>query len=299
MPYHTVIPLSGFPPECEGHIEFADGFVLGPVPEWVRADSLLKNLSKWDQERVTTATAAFAARYDASALGDPDPNWPGPKPRAIQESKYDAGVLANLSLWLARPSPVNFTVVVHGPEYPSGPVAQRVTTHSPLLCHPRDVGRLTRDDLVVAARLHSSLISIGRASGLWTVIRSVWAGLQMNIEAVRCILFWVALEAMFGPEDGREITYRLSQRLGLFMGGSRDDKRGLFDLARRGYTFRSKLVHGRWKQDANSTDRMAEAEDMVRTAFVRILLDSSMVKLFSGNDREAFLDELAFMDGPT
>lgn len=295
MPYHTVIPLSGFPPEWRGQVEFGDGFVLGPVPEWVRADSMLKNLNKWDQQRVDTANVAFATRYDASALGDPDPNWPGPNPRAIQETKYETGLLANLSLWLARPSPVNFTVVVHGPEYPSGPVAQRVTAHSPLLCHPKDVKPLTKDDLIVAARLHSSLVSTGRTTAMWTAIRSVWSGLQMNSEPVRCILFWVALEAMFGPEDGREITFRLSQRFALFMGKSKDEMRNLSATAKRGYAFRSKLVHGRWKQDSNSTDRMAEAEDMVRSAFVRILLDPSMVDLFSGNDREAFLDELAFL----
>ena len=151
MPYHTVIPVSGVDLEPGNEVQFAGGFVLGPVPQWVRSESMLENLSKSDQKHVENATVAFAVRYDAAALGDPDPNWPGPTPRAIQESKYDAGVLANLSLWLARPSPAGFTVVVHGPEYSSGPLAQRVTAHSPLLCHPQDVNaQLTLDDLARA-----------------------------------------------------------------------------------------------------------------------------------------------------
>lgn len=35
MAYHTVIPLRGFRPECQGQIEFDDGFVVRPVAQRV------------------------------------------------------------------------------------------------------------------------------------------------------------------------------------------------------------------------------------------------------------------------
>src|SRR5262249_11941342 len=101
--YHTVIPLHNTRLDLPDRIEFADGFTLGPVPEWVRADSILKDLNSWDRRRVSEARYAFVATYGAHALGDPDPDWKGDEPRAIQDAKYEAGVMANLALWLAKP----------------------------------------------------------------------------------------------------------------------------------------------------------------------------------------------------
>jgi hypothetical protein len=299
--YHSVIPLHNLHLVLERAEEFGDGFVLGPLPEWVRADSILKDLNSWDRRRVGEAKLAFRATYDAFALGDPDPEWKGPEPRSIQDAKYEVGVLANFALWLAKPSPAGFTVVVHGPELSSGPHAQRTSTHSPLLSHPRDaLGHFTADDLALAARLHVGLVEIlknRRDTGLWTAVRSAWAGLQMNIEAVRCALFWVALEALFGPEDGREITYRLSQRIGFFLGCDRSEARELFTTAKRGYGFRSRIVHGHWKMDPEGEARMAEVEQFLRRSFNRILGDIGLVKIFAERARERFLDDLVFNNG--
>lgn len=301
--YHTVVPLHNLHLDLERLEEFGGGFVLGPLPEWVRADSILKDLNKWDQRRVGDAKWAFSATYEAFALGDPDPDWKGLDPRAIQDAKYEVGVLANFALWLAKPSPAGFTVVVHGPEHSSGPLAQRASTHSPLLCHPRDVlGHVTADDVALAARLHVGLVEIvkeRRDTGLWTAVRSAWAGLQMNIEAVRCALFRVALEALFGPEDGREITYRLSQRIAFFLGRDRSEARELFTTAKRGYAFRSRIVHGHWKKDPEGEARMAEAEQLLRRSFTRILGDDELVKTFAERARERFLDDLVFANGAT
>jgi hypothetical protein len=116
----------------------------------------------------------------------------------------------------------------------------------------------------------------------------------MNIESVRCLLFWVALEALFGPEDGREITFRLSQRIGFFLAVNRQEARQLFEMAKAGYGFRSKIVHGRWKQDPNATKRMAEAESLFRSAFIRVLETPELIETFATKKREAFLDGLAF-----
>jgi hypothetical protein len=102
------------------------------------------------------------------------------------------------------------------------------------------------------------------------------------------------LEAVFGPEDGREITYRLSQRVGFFLGASRVEARQLFDTAKAGYGFRSKIVHGQWKEDLNATKRMAKAEILFRLALVRILQDLALVTTFSTKKRENFLDSLVF-----
>jgi len=139
-------------------------------------------------------------------------------------------VLGNLALWLTKPSPVCFTLVIHAPQVEDEPVAQQIQTHGPmLLCHPRDIGaRITASDLGVAQRLHRGLVAVEPTSAVFTAIRATWAGLQMNIAAIRYALFWIALEALFGPEDAREITYRLSQRLALFLAADRREAKDLF-----------------------------------------------------------------------
>jgi hypothetical protein len=256
---------------------------------------MLESLSAIDREGVKTATHAFLLTYSADALGTPDPDWKGPEPKSIQESKYELGILANLALWLVRPSPACFHVVIHAPQFGSEPVIQQIERTSELLCHPGDVeSRFTEDDLSLDATYHEALVKVPRETALWTAIRAAWGGLQMNVESIRFLLFWVGIEAMFGPEDGREITFRLSQRLGLFLGETKADARQLFDLARAGYGFRSKIVHGQWKEDPNATKRMAEAESLFRHAFARILSDQQLVSTFTSKQREQFLDSLAF-----
>ncbi len=299
--YHTVVPIHNLNLELQQPVQFGHGFRLGPLPEWVLKDSMLEDLNRLARERVADSKLAFVATYDATALGDPDPDWKDERPRGIQDAMYEAGVMANLALWIAKPSPAGFTVVIHAPEFPSGPLAQRVSTHSPLLCHPRhDPQPMHLSDIDLAARLHLGLVEVmknGRDSSLWTVARALWAGLQMDNPPIRCTLFWVALEALFGPEDGREITYRLSQRLGFFLGHDRSDARDLFATAKRGYAFRSRIVHGNWKKDPEADDRMVEAERFARQSLLRILKEEELIQTFSSRARESYLENLVFTGG--
>lgn len=293
--FHTVAPINNVTLAGDARFEFAGGLLLTAKPPWVDREPMLQSLSNHDQEEVRLATHAFVVTYEAAALGDPDPAWTGDKPRSIQDTKYDHCVLGNLALWLSRPSPVHFAVVIHAPRFGDEPVAQQIIWGSPLLCHPKDEDvQITAEDIPLAISLHSSLLALGQDGAVWTAAMATWAGLQMNFEVIRFILFWIALEALFGPEDAREITYRLSQRVGFFLSGARAEARALFSLAKRGYAFRSKIVHGRWKEDADSVTRMAEAEDLVRRSLVRILEDSTLTAQFSGTAREAFLDDLVF-----
>ena len=107
-------------------------------------------------------------------------------------------------------------------------------------------------------------------------------------------LLWIALEALFGPEDAREITFRLSQRVALFLAEDRAEAKQLFTMVKKAYSFRSKIVHGRWKEEPDSLVRMAEVENLVRRSFGRILSDEAVRDTFVGNGREAYLDDLAF-----
>jgi hypothetical protein len=296
--WHTVTPLHYVDLDVEARFDFAGGLVLTILPDWIRKQRLVKSLSSEDRQALELATHGFVVSYDAASLGDPDPEWKGAKPKSIQEGKYELTLLANLALWLSRPCPVCFIVVLHAPQFDSEPTVQRITQHSPLLCHPGDPdARITAQEMDLAGRLNSSLVSIHRDTAVWTAVRATWAGLQMNIEEIRYSLFWIAIEALFGPEDAREITYRLSQRVALFLAKDRSAARELFAKARSGYGFRSKVVHGRWKENAKSQVLMADAERLVRESLLRLLQDDELMNAFCGKKREAFLDDLIFSVG--
>ena len=293
--FQTVVPIRNVDLGPDTTVEFAGGLRLAPKPSWMSTQSILRRLSEIDREDTNSASHAFVVSYEAASVNDPDPSWDGAYPKLIQESKHELCVLANLALWLARPSPASFSVVVHAPQFGAEPVAQQVQRVSRLLCHPNDEHvRITDADLASAVTLHQGLSSIERKAALFTTIRAVWAGLQMNREEVRFVLFWIALEALFGPEDAREITYRLSQRLGFFLGRDRSEARDLFTTSKNGYAFRSKIVHGRWRDDVAATTRMAETETILRRSMVRVLESPKFIDVFSGKQREAFLDDLIF-----
>lgn len=293
--YHTVVLLQNVTLDPSARFEFAGGVLLTATPPWVPKEKMLKGLSEWDRKAVQESSSALIATYEAAVLGDQDPAWSGTEPKSIQETKYELCVLANLALWLQRASPAHFVVVLHAPEFDDTIITQQISRHSPLLCHPRDVdNRITATDMPIAAQLHRSLAAVTRDTSLWTAIRATWAGLQLNVETIRYALFWMALEALFGPEDAREITFRLSQRVALFLAEDRAEAKELFSLVKKGYGFRSKIVHGRWKEDPDGITRMAEVEDLVRRSFGRILSDDVPRETFSGKAREAYLDELAF-----
>jgi len=293
--WYTVTPLHNLELSSDARFEFADGLVLAAVPDWVAKDRVVENLDSRNRRALAEATHGFVAEYEAASLGEPDPAWKGPQRKSIQETKYELTVLGNLALWLSRPSLVCFNVVLHAPQIGGQPFVQRLEQHSTLLCHPQDIGNtLSAEDIDFARMLHSSLALLPRGNAMWTAVRATWSALQMNEEEVRYLLFWIALEALFGPEDAREMTFRLSQRVSLFLAENPSEARDLFARAKTGYAFRSKVAHGRWKENPDGLALMAEVETFVRRSLVGLLQDPELTKTFLGNDREPYLDDLVF-----
>jgi hypothetical protein len=105
------------------------------------------------------------------------------------------------------------------------------------------------------------------------------------------------LEALFGPEGPSETTYRLAQRIALFLGETREDKRRLFDEAKQAYSWRSKIVHGRRlsKLIPEKSEKLSVvAEDLIRAAFVKIVNAPELLRQFDSTNRDEFLDGLSF-----
>jgi hypothetical protein len=291
----SVIPLHNFAFDRDEPVEFGAGLKLCRIPPWLKNDPLAQRLGARDRDALEAATHGFVAEYDAASLGDPDPTWKGATPKSVQDTKYEMAVLANFALWLAGPSAVCFVLVFHAPRFGEQWTAQQCEKHTPLLCDLKDVGAvLTEDDVQQSRRLHIALAGLPRNNAVWTAVRSGWAALQMNMEEVRYLLWWIALEALFGPDDAREISYRLAQRVALFLAADRESARNMFLAAKKGYSARSQVVHGHWRANPESDELMATTEAMIRQSMTRILLDDHLEERFLGRDRETYLDELLF-----
>src|SRR5258707_1270312 len=98
----TVVPLHNLALDAGTSAEFGAGFVFQDVPQWLRDEPILKDLSRHDRASFLATKHALVAEYEAAAIGEPDANWKGQNPKSIQEVKAEAAILANIALWLRQ-----------------------------------------------------------------------------------------------------------------------------------------------------------------------------------------------------
>jgi hypothetical protein len=210
--------------------------------------------------------------------------------------------MANLALWLVQPSPVCYTSVLHGLRHQIPPgacrisILQQLETHTPLYCHPDDVEKQPSvEQIQQAGELFNILRSISRGNAVWTAMRSVWAALVTPHRDIRYSLFWIGLEALFGPENsGSEITYKLSQRIAFVTSDEPSHAKERFRVASKCYQTRSQIAHGRWADDPKTNSRMADTEAIIRASMVRILKNQDLRAVFSSKTRDRFLEDMIF-----
>ena len=87
--------------------------------------------------------------------------------------------------------------------------------------------------------------------------------------------FWIGLESLFRSNDTNEVSYKLCQRIALFLADNPQDARALFQKAKTCYNTRSKIIHGRWENDPKIEVVMADTEAIVRTTFRRLFRRSA------------------------
>ncbi|MCK4783927.1 MAG: hypothetical protein KAV87_09270 [Desulfobacteraceae bacterium] len=207
--------------------------------------------------------------------------------------------LVNTALWLAKPSSLNYPIIVTFDESVS-PVSWRncsvlwgrLAAHKEYMNH-----KLKSSDFKLASSLLKRIVGVKRPSAVWVALYSLWTALIDKTWEVRYLFFWIALEGLFGPDDSREMTFRLSQRLALFLGTNPVESLRLFNDAKRSYGWRSKVTHGirldKLKSETADTI-LFEAEICVRKALVKILQDDDLVDAFTSRRREEYLDGLPF-----
>ena len=268
---------------------FGADVTLETIPEWLSKDQYYKNAGSDDPIALTGCTCCLAHDYKA-----PEAEWD-----SLGRQKVELSYLANLALWLQRPGPTRFYLAFHAVGAHAGQgqalyAVRRYQRCDPFLCHPNDAdGKIRMEDLQPAANLYAALVQLPRSGALWTAVVALVDALLAEREEIRHLLLWIALEALFGPEDGHEITYRLSQRIAFFLEEDREEARRLFSEAKKAYGFRSKVAHGTWEKNKESTQLTAVTESLIRRSVLRLLTDRKCAESFRIG-REAYLDGLPF-----
>lgn len=97
------------------------------------------------------------------------------------------------------------------------------------------------------------------------------AYLRLNAED-RLLDLWIAFEALLLPDASGELSYRAAIRLAQLLGGTGEERRRAFNLARSSYNARSEVVHG--KAPTEDLSKMVEqTRELARRAIRAWLLD--------------------------
>jgi len=295
----TVVPLHNLSLPAGTRIRFGSDFVLQDIPPWVKKDKgILAGIHNNDRQLIDHDHHALVAEYEADGIGSPDPEWPGDKPKSIQEVKFQSAMLANLAIWLRQPCTVHFTVGFHALTHLEGgrradpPIILKTEHHTRLFCHPNDVSNpIQVHHLTKAGEFHAVMCSVPRGNGVWAALRAFWAALTSYRADLRYPLFWQGLESLFTSETKAwKVTERLCTRLSFFLADNAQTQQDLFDKANICYDTRSKIIHGRWQPGTEINQPMADTEAMVRTVVRHLLERPGMIGAFVSPKRDDFLD---------
>jgi hypothetical protein len=281
-------------------IDFANGVRLEVLPEWVRSEEVIRHLHASHRTAIHRVVYGFRLDYKAASLGDPDPDYKGEEPRSKQGRAAELFNLANLALWIVTPNPISLPAHFHF-DRPDDPKSMRSSDSGiGFLHHERDNNnKLSIDDVALATKLHFVLFNLDRNKTIWIASRLVWKSLWERLWEIRVLIQWVAIEAIFGPQDGREIAYRLAQRIGFFLGRNRKEAQKINDKAKKNYGWRSRIAHGSQLKKLTkqkSIDISHESQEYIRKALLKILQNSDLIDLVNGKNRENYFDKLVFED---
>jgi hypothetical protein len=279
--------------------DLGGGVFLGPAPEWLASIDRNRDLGFDQRQVLEEATHALWVDYEANALGELDPAWQGAGPRSRQAIALERLQLADLALWCARPADVGFEIYLHAERFENKwwGIREAATIDCLRPLWNQENARLYNKALGRATLIYAALRSVPREGSMWTAITVFLKALQEGEWQVRYLFLWIALEALFGSDNPQETTYRLSQRLGLFLGSHSPRGRAVYQRAKKGYGWRSKVAHGMRLQSLGAEESkilMYDAEQLVRWSVNRILVEADLVQIFSGKRRDAWLDELLF-----
>lgn len=266
-------------------VDLGNGVFLSVTPSWLLRlcpDPFDEHLGEF----------VFAVEYDAGASLEQQ-----------QDRAYERIFLANLALWIARPSSIGFELVMHWETEDNSwdsPSDFIPAEYPPLQALERyENEELGVEDFQRAKELSLALDCLPRDSAIWMAVWALWKALTEDWWVGRYLLTWTALEALFGSEEAIEITYRLAQRMAFFLASDTEKRQDLFRDCKDCYKWRSKMAHGlrlNKLTKEKSANIMYTSEELIRKAMTRILSEPNLIQTFSGQGREGYLESLVFSE---
>lgn len=296
----TVAPISYHDRNklLEKGFQFSDEVSISLYPSWLSDPGFKRQLSSDIEAIVDNNQFVLISQYEGHSLSDTDPSWTGDEPRTMEDKAFEEIQLATLALWISRPSLISFKTLIQAAKVNT---EWRRVLHfhfKGLSAHPRDIQTvLTIDDLEMSRDLFRQIKNLPRRGSVWVSLRTTLEALTEDWWEGRFLFLWVALEALFGPKDAREVSYRLSQRMGFFLAHDSAESKSIFSEMRKSYGWRSKVAHGvalNKLSPKTSEEILWRTEEILRRVLIQILLNPDVIKSFNGSTREEFLDSLVF-----
>jgi hypothetical protein len=210
--------------------------------------------------------------------------------------------LANIALWIAKPSRIWFENTVFLDNKQAPPFAYALRTDARLSLDTRDCkNELDATDFGTASRILDALCGIPQMGMLWSATQLLWRALTDPFWSTRYVVLWVVMEALYGPKRGKGITLTIAQRVSRFLGSDAADVDRLRKWAIDAYDTRSLLVHGSRVIRPDGTLRLTaeeqheanhSTESVIRQSLTKILLSKQLTGHFDGGGRNHFLNNV-------
>jgi hypothetical protein len=272
------------------------GVTLAAIPAWFRVESQYAE-KEFGRRGAFSSEACLKATFKGEGLGELC-EGPGGKLGKNHEVSWERIRIANLALWLARPSALHVDLVVTTEPQP-GPSGTAIIGNSLESIRPHESyagASLTRDNVKTADMLAATIQRLPRPSSVWTATRFLWLALTEELWEIRYVNLWVAIEALFGPANRDGVGRKLRIRVAKFLNADDDQALVALEIVKAGYDLRSAAVHGSRlprKTEAEKSDLMLMSEGIVLTTLRKILSDPKLLTEFCAPSRDVYLDGVA------
>lgn len=286
--FRSVAPLTGASLETiralSGGVELGEGITLGSCAGLGLAKKVSESFGYDGQVKVGSSHLTLTADDDV------EPGRAGEVWAEQKERLY----LANLALWIAHPTDLGYEFLVQGDvdngRFNQVGVEGRFWPIHALASYKTE--SLSLDDCERARLILGALVGVPRKTPLRSALLMLCDGLADGKHAIRFMLVWVAIEALFGPVDGWKVRSRIAQRASAFLASPQMGAAKVFTTVSRSWKARCAVVHGLRVEGlpADTDGIVREAEELVRSALLAIAASPEHVATFSsGPDRERYL----------
>ena len=288
-----IVPMRALPNRV---CSIGPGVILDAIPAWFKVERQYAE-KEFGKREAFSSEACLKATFKGEGLGELC-EGPGGKQGRNHEVSWERIRIANLALWLAQPSALHVELVVTTePEPGSSGTAISGNSLESIRPNERYAGAsLTLNDMETADILAAAIQRAPRPSSVWTATRFLWLALTEELWETRYVNLWVAIEALFGPENREGIGKKLRTRVAKFLNADDNEALVARDIVKVAYDLRSAAVHGSRlsrRVEAEMSDLMLMSEGIVLTTLRKILRDTDLVTKFCAPSRDVYLDGLA------